>query len=126
MKTKPTEIAINASTRRHSAFERSSVNDASRTVSLAFSSEQPYDRSWGREILDHRESSIDLGRLKAGAPLLIDHDNSIRSQIGVVETVTLGADKVGRAIVRFGSTALALGMTQRSLTEFFGIFQARP
>jgi len=57
------------------------------------------------EILDHAKDSIRLGRLKSGGPLLIDHDNSIRSQIGVIESVEIGADRVGRAVVRFGKDA---------------------
>jgi HK97 family phage major capsid protein/HK97 family phage prohead protease len=86
---------------------REAVDHESRTVSLAFSSETPYDRWWGTEILDHAPTSIRLGRLTSGAPLLIDHDNSIRSQIGVIESVEIGADRVGRATVRFGKSALA-------------------
>lgn len=99
-------IKPDAKATRAIAIERAAVQE-DRTVSLAFSSEAPYDRSWGREILDHTPASVNLSRLKAGAPLLIDHDNSIRSQVGIIESVEIGADRVGRAIVRFGKTALA-------------------
>lgn len=78
------------------------VDAEQRTVKLAFSSEQPYDRWWGIEILDHSPGSVRLGRLRSGAPLLIDHENSIRSQVGVIESVEIGEDRVGRAVVRFG------------------------
>lgn len=87
---------------RSYSLTREAVNVDERTVELAFSSEEPVDHWWGREILDHTPKSIRLGRLKSGAPLLADHNNSIRSQIGVVESVTIGADRVGRAVVRFG------------------------
>ena len=87
--------------------ERAAVVEDARTVELAFSSEQPYERWWGVEILDHAQQSIRLGRLTGGAPLLIDHENSVRSQIGVIESVEIGADRVGRATVRFGKSALA-------------------
>lgn len=87
--------------------ERAAVSEEDRTVSLAFSSEAPYKRWWGTEILDHAPTSVRLGRLSGGAPLLIDHDNSIRSQVGVIESIEIGADRVGRAVVRFGRTALA-------------------
>jgi len=87
---------------RHIQVERAGIDDDARTVSLAFSSETPYERYWGVEILDHDAQSIRLGRLKSGAPLLIDHDNSIRSQVGIIESVEIGADRVGRAVVRFG------------------------
>jgi HK97 family phage major capsid protein/HK97 family phage prohead protease len=86
------------------ACERA-IDDAARTVSLAFSSETPYERYWGIEILDHAKSSVRMDRLKAGAPLLIDHDNSIRSQVGIIESVEIDADRIGRAVVRFGSDA---------------------
>jgi HK97 family phage major capsid protein len=78
------------------------VDIEQRTVKLAFSSEQPYERWWGVEILDHSPGSVRLNRLRSGAPLLIDHENSIRSQVGVIESVEIGADRVGRAVVRFG------------------------
>lgn len=98
---------IRPGTRVTRAFqaERAAVNEDARTVSLAFSSETPYERYWGVEILDHAKGSIRLGRIKSGGPLLIDHDNSIRSQVGVIESVEIGADRVGRAVVRFGKDA---------------------
>lgn len=84
---------------------RPAIDEENRTVVLAFSSELPYERPWGIEILDHSPSSVRLGRLQSGAPLLIDHDNSVRSQVGVIESVEIGADRVGRAVVRFGRDA---------------------
>lgn len=82
-----------------------SIDQEARTVELAFSSEQPYERYWGVEVLDHKPSSIRLGRLKAGGALLADHDH--RDQIGVIESVQIGDDRVGRAVVRFGRSARA-------------------
>lgn len=81
------------------------IDEATRTVELAFSSEEPYGRVFGIEILDHGTESIRLGRLMDGAPLLLNHDSD--KQIGVVETVQLGDDRVARARVRFGKGALA-------------------
>jgi hypothetical protein len=86
-------------------LERAGINDDARTVSLAFSSETPYERYWGIEVLDHEPASIRLGRLMQGGPLLIDHDNSIRSQVGIIESVEIGDDRIGRAVVRFGKDA---------------------
>lgn len=90
---------------REMNFDRASVNSDTRTVDLAFSSEQPVGRWFGSEILDHSTSSIRLGRLMNGGPLLMDHDS--RDQVGVVESVEIGADRVGRAKVRFGRSARA-------------------
>ena len=84
---------------------REAVNEAARTVELSFSSEEPYDRFWGREILDHSPNSVRLGRLTAGGPVLMDHSG--RDHVGVIESVQIGADRVGRAVVRFGKGARA-------------------
>ncbi len=86
-------------------FEREKIDEETRTVELAFSSEAPYERWWGIEILDHSKSAVDLTRLKSGGPLLCDHD--ARDQIGVIESVRIDADRVGRAVVRFGRSARA-------------------
>ncbi len=85
--------------------ERSAINEEARTVELAFSSEAPYERWYGVEILDHTEGSINFSRLNNGAALLLGHDT--RTQIGVVERAWLDADRKGRAIVRFSKSALA-------------------
>lgn len=90
---------------REMTFSREAASAEDRTVTLAFSSEQPYERWWGIEVLDHGASAIRLDRLKDGAPLLLNHDSD--KQIGVVESVEIGADRIGRAVVRFGKSALA-------------------
>jgi HK97 family phage major capsid protein/HK97 family phage prohead protease len=78
-----------------------------RTVRIAVSSEEPVERSFGAEILDHSEASIDLDFARSGRmPLLLDHDP--RQQIGVVENVDLdGSTRRLRATVRFGKNGLA-------------------
>lgn len=81
------------------------VDEAARTVELAFSSEEAYERWWGVEILDHKKSSVRLERLKKGGALLLDHDH--RDHVGVIESVRIDADKVARAVVRFGKSARA-------------------
>ena len=86
-------------------FDRAAINEESRTVELAFASETPYERYWGVEILDLAQPSVRLGRLTAGGPLLMDHDS--RDHIGVIESVQIGTDRVGRAVVRFGKSARA-------------------
>ena len=97
--------ALKPGTRVERAFsvQRELVNEAARTVELAFASETPYERWWGVEVLDCAPTSIRMGRLTSGAPLLWNHDTD--EQIGVVESVTVGADRVVRAVVRFGKSA---------------------
>jgi HK97 family phage prohead protease len=41
---------------------------------LSFSSEEPYDRWYGTEILDHSESAVDLTRINEIGVLLFNHD----------------------------------------------------
>jgi HK97 family phage major capsid protein/HK97 family phage prohead protease len=82
------------------------VDEKKRTVSIAVSSELPVERSFGKEILVHEPNAIDMAFLSSGrAPLLLDHD--MERQIGVIESVSLDADRVLRANVRFGRSALA-------------------
>jgi HK97 family phage major capsid protein len=56
-------------------------------------------------VLDHSSKSIRANRLEDGAPLLLEHDPE--KHIGVIESVSIGDDRVARASVRFGNSALA-------------------
>lgn len=94
----------------HRSFDltREAVDVDSRRVEMTMSSEEPVERWFGIEILDHGDrKSIDLDFMESGrAPLLLDHDT--RQQIGVVESVTLDAKaRRLRATVRFGKRGLA-------------------
>ena len=86
---------------RHAHIDTRNLNEDDRTIQLAFSSESPVEREFGYEVLSHDEGAIDLAFLRSTtAPLLLDHDP--KRQIGVVEDVAVGGDKVARARVRFG------------------------
>lgn len=91
-------------------FEVRAVDADARTVELAFSSEAEVERWFGVEVLDHSPGSIRLERLTNGAPLLVNHDWG--DQVGVIESVTVGADRKGRAVVRFGRSARASEILQ--------------
>ena len=41
---------------------------------LSFSSEEPYERFWGKEILDHNPAAVDLTRLNTIGVLLFNHN----------------------------------------------------
>lgn len=92
-------------------IDRAAMKDGDdRTVELSFSSEAPVEQyNWdiGRylEILDHGKDSVNLSRLAASAPLLLEHDRG--DQIGVVEEASIGEDRKGRAKVRFGNSSRA-------------------
>lgn len=90
---------------RFLSVQREAVNADARTVELSWASETPYQRWWGVEVLDCSAQAVRLGRLMSGAPLLWNHDTD--EQIGVVESVSIGADRVCRAVVRFGKGAEA-------------------
>jgi len=85
-------------------LDRKAIDEEARTVALSFSSETPVERFFGDEILDHNPESVDLGRLRNKAPLLLNHNPD--DQIGVVESATI-EDGKGRAIVRFSKSARA-------------------
>lgn len=90
---------------RAALFARETINAEQRTVELAFSSEEPVSRWFGDEILDHSPASVRLTRLRDGGPILVDHDS--RDHVGIVDSVVIGADRRGRAKVRFGKSARA-------------------
>lgn len=98
---------------RGQRFERSftiepsakAIDEDARTLELAFSSEEPYERFFGVEILDHKPSSARMNRLSDGAALLLQHDSD--RHIGTVERASIDADRRGRAVVRFGRGPLA-------------------
>lgn len=62
---------------------------------LSFSSEEPYERYWGKEILDHNPAAVDLSRLNSIGVLLFNHNRDkvigkigrawIESQRGMAE-----------------------------------------
>lgn len=86
-------------------IRKETISEESRTVELSFSSELPYERWWGTEVLDHAPGSVRLGRLNDGGALLVDHNPS--DHVGVCERATIGNDRMGRAVVRFGKSQRA-------------------
>jgi HK97 family phage major capsid protein len=106
MQKAPTTLKPGTKVERAFAVVREAVNVEARTAELSFASELPYERWWGVEVLDCTATAMRQGRIGNGrAPLLCDHDT--RDQIGVVQSVTIGADRVARALVRFGNSARA-------------------
>jgi len=81
-----------------------------RSFAISFSSEEPVERfiagDIGLEVLSHDKGHVDLEWLASGrAPLLLDHNPG--AQIGVIEKAEIGADRKGRAVIRFGKTGIA-------------------
>jgi len=75
------------------------IDKDNRTVELSFSSEEPVNRIWGKEILVHGDG-MRLDRLNSRANALFNHH--IDDVVGVIEGARNGADRKGHALVRFG------------------------
>ncbi|WP_164091451.1 phage major capsid protein [Poseidonibacter lekithochrous] len=85
-------------------FEVRGIDEEKRTVELSFSSEDPYKRWWGIEILDHSTKSVDMSRLNNAAPALFNHKWDV--VVGVIESATIEKSR-GKATVRFSKNAKA-------------------
>jgi len=102
MKRKTTTKTIKTkSLYRSLSFKRDAIDEEARTVELSFSSEEPVERFFGKEILDHSPGSVRLGRLTDGGPVLVNHDT--RDHVGVIESANI-KDRRGQSIVRFGKS----------------------
>lgn len=71
-----------------------------RTFRLSFSSEAPYDRWFGTEILDHSEGAVNMERLNSIGVLLFNHDRDV--VIGKIERAWLENGR-GEAEITFDS-----------------------
>ena len=102
-----TEERFDRSTLTFRAATVEATDEDDRRVRMSLSSEEPVERNFGMEVLEHTAEAIDMSRIASGnAPLLKDHD--MTKQIGVVEEAYLDrADRKLRAVVRFGKSALA-------------------
>lgn len=91
--------------KRTALIEQRAAGGDTGLIEIAISSEAPYERFFGIEILRHTAEAIDMTRLGDGRhPLLLNHDTC--SQIGVIKTAAIGDDKVLRGGVQFSRSAL--------------------
>ena len=81
-----------------------------RKFTLSFSSEEPYERIWGNEILDHSEGAVDLTRLNEIGVLLFNHNRD--AVIGKVNKAWVENGR-GCAIVEFDTDAEAETIFQK-------------
>lgn len=63
-----------ANNRTMTMMDRTADGQNSRRRVISFSSETPYRRYFGMEILDHSEGAVDLSRLNETGVLLFNHD----------------------------------------------------
>ena len=59
---------MNGQLLRTLAISTRAIDEEKRTVELSWSSEEPYERWWGVEILDHSDGCVDLQRLSEIGP----------------------------------------------------------
>ena len=85
-------IAIDRTAKRQVSFDRAMVNDATRTIEIPVSSENPVSRWWGDEILSHTPSAANLERLNDGGGFLFNHDHE--DYIGVCERAYLKSGRL--------------------------------
>lgn len=78
------------------------IEGEERTIELSFSSEEPYTRYFGLEILDHSGNCVDLTRLKTVGCVLFNHNRDY--VVGKILDAWIDGDK-GRAKIRFDDDA---------------------
>jgi len=90
---------------RQVQVDKKTIDEEARTVQVAFSSEDPYERYWGIEVLGHSKGEVVMDFLSSeAAPVLAQHDH--RQQIGVITDARVDSDGVGRCTVRFSKGPL--------------------
>lgn len=84
---------------REMAARADAIDTQTRSAELTFSSEEPYTRWFGNEILCHDEGCMDLSRLQEIGVLLWNHNDN--KPIGRIESAWVDEDKRGHAKVIF-------------------------
>ena len=85
-------------TTQERSFNGAAIRAVERRFELSFSSEEPYQRWFGPEILSHAEGAADLSRLSEIGVLLFNHD--VDQVLGRVERVWIESGR-GKAVVVF-------------------------
>lgn len=89
---------------RSAEFERQSVDLENKTATLSVSSDEPYQRFFGTEILSHKDGAVRLNRLNRAGALLFNHDRN--AHIGRVVSAGVDGKKLN-VTVKFGNSPLA-------------------
>lgn len=85
-------------------------------IPISFSSEQPVSRfDWWEgerylEVLDHDPSSVDMTYARNGLSFLVEHNRG--DQVGIVEDVVFGSDRMGRGMLRLSKSARGKDIAQ--------------
>jgi hypothetical protein len=90
-----------------------------RKFELSFSSEEPYQRWFGLEILSHADGAVDLTRLNNIGVLLFNHNTDF--VLGRIEQAWI-EDKRGKAVVSFDDdddAELSIKKSSRALSKVY-------
>lgn len=77
------------------------IDEAARTVELAFSSEAMAEQWFGYEFLSHDADAVDLTRMNSGAAVLLYHQRDRQVGVVVPGSARIDADRIGRCMVKF-------------------------
>lgn len=83
-------------------IQRGMIDEEKRTVRVQFSSENPVNRWYGIEVLDHSPGSVRMDRLNSGVAVLLEHD--VNQRVGITESASITGSRTGEAVVRFAKT----------------------
>lgn len=92
----------NQTMNRELTLDLKALNEETRQVELSFSSEEPYTRWFGQEILSHEPGAVDLSRLNEIGCLLYNHNRD--KVIGRIDNAWV-KDNRGYANVTFDDDA---------------------
>lgn len=98
MRTNKKTVDLN----RHYTIDFRAISEEKRQVELSFSSEEPYERWFGIEILSHSDGAVDLTRLNEIGCLLFNHNRD--KVIGRIDEAWI-QDGKGKALVTFDEDA---------------------
>ncbi|GAM63658.1 phage protein [Vibrio ishigakensis] len=102
--------------KRSAMLERELVDVENRTITVAFSSEDPVEMGGYKEILSHQPGHMRTERLDTGGAVLVNHDWD--DQVGVIESYSIDSmTGIARAVLRFGKSERANEIFQDVLDE---------
>ena len=99
--SKADAIQIGGFETRSLHLDTRSARDGERTIRATFSSEDPYQRDWGIEILSHSREAVNMERASQGLSLLLHHD--VTRIVGTAENIHLSDGKL-KCTLRFGKS----------------------
>ena len=102
METRNKKREMSGRLERTFAMQTRQIDEEKRTAELSLSSEEPYNRWWGTEILDHSEGCVDLVRLQEIGCMLFNHNRD--KVIGKVLACSIEGNR-GVATVQFDEDA---------------------